>query len=81
MKWRPRSCTPSCRVTVQDRILEECRHELTEFPLILDKVILENMKLPATVNKAIENKLRLEQAFLEYEYKLKKEAKEIENGN
>ena len=74
----PEELYTSCRVTVQDRILEECRHEMTEFPLILDKVILENMKLPATVNKAIENKLRLEQAFLEYEYKLKKEAKEIE---
>lgn len=62
--------------TIQDQILHEARHDLKGNSFIIEEVIIEGMNLPASLDKAIENKLRHQQDALAYEFILKKEADE-----
>ncbi|MCG8619278.1 MAG: hypothetical protein MI802_23910, partial [Desulfobacterales bacterium] len=46
-------------------------------PIVYDALIVENIKLPELINTAIEAKLRQQQRYLEYQYKIKQAEAEI----
>jgi len=78
-KYRPDEIySGSARYTMQDEILIETVKETARIPIVYDSVIIEIIKLPDLVNSAIELKLRKEQEFLEYEFRLKKAHAEVE---
>ena len=51
--------------------------ELKERYIILDEMLIRELKLPDTVAQAIERKLEQEQRFLEYKYRIDAEQEEI----
>lgn len=66
------------REEVQDAINTELRIDFTDRGIVLEKVLLRNIKLPAKVKNAIEAKLEAEQDAQKMEFVLLKEAKEAD---
>ncbi|MDA7511076.1 prohibitin family protein, partial [Verrucomicrobia bacterium] len=58
------------------RTVENAMPELLERHIILDDLLIKAITLPPTVQDSIESKLRQQQAYLEYEFRLKREEKE-----
>lgn len=75
-KYPPEELYTSARHGLQDEILAEAVRELATQPFILENLILEKLNLPTGLNQAIEDKLRLQQEALAYEFILKKEMDE-----
>ncbi|MFH1539629.1 MAG: prohibitin family protein [bacterium] len=61
---------------LQEEILLESIKQVGDIPIVFDEMIIETIKLPKLINNAIEAKLRQEQAYLEYQFRLKKEEQE-----
>lgn len=77
-KYLPEELYSSKREAIQVEIYTMTSDKVTEKYLILDDVLIREVKLPETLQAAIERKLKEEQSSLEYEYKLVRERKEAE---
>jgi len=77
-EYRPEEIYTTARHLIQDKLLIEVIEETGRIPLIYDDVIVENIVLPELINTAIELKLKQQQEFLEYEFRIKKAEREIE---
>ena len=77
-RYTPEEFYSSKRETVQSEIEDEVSAILEEKNINLDALLLRSIKLPETIQAAIERKLRQEQESLEYEYRLEKEEKEAQ---
>jgi len=66
------------RATVQLEIQDEIEKDLEERGIIIEKVLLRNVKLPAKLQQAIESKLEAEQQSQQMEFVLQKEKQEAE---
>jgi regulator of protease activity HflC (stomatin/prohibitin superfamily) len=58
------------------RTVEDAAPELAKRHIALDDLLIKSITLPLKVQEAIETKLQQQQAFLEYEFRLQREAKE-----
>ncbi|MBF0204136.1 MAG: prohibitin family protein [Desulfamplus sp.] len=77
-EYRPEEIYTTARHLIQDKLLIEVIEETGRIPIIYDDVIVENISLPDLINTAIELKLKQQQQFLEYEFRVKKAEREIE---
>lgn len=60
------------------RTVESAAPELAERYITLEDLLIKSIALPKTVQDAIEQKLKQQQEFLEYEYRIRKEEREKE---
>ncbi|MEM1321033.1 MAG: prohibitin family protein [Bacteroidota bacterium] len=77
-KYLPEELYSSKREAIQDEIFQRTSTAVNEKHLIMDAVLIREVVLPATLQQAIERKLKQEQESLEYEFRLEKERKEAE---
>jgi len=77
-RYTPEQLYSSKRDVIEQEILDEVRHELKNQYLNVKRVLVEDVKLPATIKQAIESKLKQEQESLEYEFRLVTAQKEAE---
>jgi regulator of protease activity HflC (stomatin/prohibitin superfamily) len=77
-KYKPEEAYSIASQRMQDEILIEIISELGNIPILYDSIVIENIELPPAINEAIQMKLRQEQKYLEYEFRIKAEQKEIE---
>ncbi len=77
-KYLPEELYSTKREAIQDEIFQRTSQEMEEKHLYLDAILIRQVKLPATLEEAIERKLKQEQESLEYDFKLEKERKEAE---
>ena len=77
-KYLPEELYSTKREAIQDEIYEQTKKALEKKYIHLDAILIREVSLPQTLQKAIENKLKQEQESLEYEYRLEKERKEAE---
>jgi len=66
----------TARHLIQDEILVEAIEETGRLPIIYAAMIIEVIQLPEMINRAIETKLKHQQEFLEYQYKILKAEEE-----
>jgi regulator of protease activity HflC (stomatin/prohibitin superfamily) len=74
----PEEINTSKREQINDEITALLEAKLAENFIQLNDVLIRNIKLPKTLEDAIERKLQQEQESLEYEFRLEKEAKEAD---
>jgi regulator of protease activity HflC (stomatin/prohibitin superfamily) len=77
-RYTPDELYASKRDAIQSEIYEETKKILDNQFVQLNEILVRDVMLPATIKAAIENKLKQEQAALEYEFKLSKAKKEAE---
>lgn len=77
-RYTPEQLYSSKRDVIQEEIFEETKKLLGNQYIQLNKILVRDVTLPATIKNAIERKLGQEQESLEYEFKLVKAAKEAE---
>lgn len=77
-KYLPEEINTSKREEIQIGIQERLREKLASNFIQLNDVLIRNIRLPQTLEEAIERKLQQEQESLEYEFRLEKETKEAE---
>lgn len=77
-RYTPEQLYSSKRDVIQKEILEETRNEVKDQYILVNRVLVRDVTLPGTIKDAIENKLKQEQEFLEYEFRLEKARKEAE---
>ncbi|MCB0409585.1 MAG: prohibitin family protein, partial [Flavobacteriales bacterium] len=77
-RYTPEEIYSTKRDAIQTEIFEETKKILDNQYVQLNEVLVRDITLPPTIKTAIENKLKQEQASLEYEFKLQKEMKEAE---
>lgn len=77
-RYTPEEIYSTKRDAIQTEIYEETKKILDGQYVQLNAVLVRDITLPPTIKAAIENKLKQEQASLEYEFKLQKEQKEAE---
>ncbi|MBF0378199.1 MAG: prohibitin family protein [Desulfamplus sp.] len=77
-EYLPEEIYTTARHLIQDKLLIEVIEETGRIPITYDDVIVENIMLPELINNAIELKLKQQQEFLEYEFRVKKAEREIE---
>lgn len=77
-RYTPEEIYSTKRDAIQTEIFEETKKILDNQYVQLNEVLVRDITLPPTIKTAIENKLKQEQASLEYEFKLQKEKKEAE---
>lgn len=77
-KYLPEELYSTQREAIQDEIFQSTEEELNKKNLLLDAILIRQVKLPATLEAAIERKLKEEQSSLEYEFRLERERKEAE---
>lgn len=75
-QYPPEALYTSARRGLQDEIYQEVQREMDEQPFIVENIVIESLQLPKGIQKAIEDKLRLQQEALAYEFILKKETDE-----
>ncbi len=66
------------RQLMQDEMLVELIEETGRIPIIYNALVIENIRLPDVIEAAIEQKLRQEQLYLEYEFRLQRAAAEAQ---
>ena len=76
-EYLPEALYTTARHVIQDELLVEVIEETGRIPIIYDDMIVENIKLPDLINTAIETKLRQQQQYLEYQYKIQQAEAEI----
>ncbi len=76
-EYRPEDLYTTARQQIQDEILVEAVEEMGRIPIAVDSVIIKRITLPATINRAIEQKLAEEQAYLRYRYILLRTKEEV----
>ena len=74
----PEEINTSKREQIQIEIKDRLREKLSSNFIQLNDVLIRNIRLPKTLEQAIERKLQQEQESLEYEFRLEKESKEAE---
>ncbi len=77
-RYTPEEIYSSKRGVIQKEILEETKKILENQYILVNKVLVRDVTLPATIKTAIERKLKQEQEALEYEFRLVKAKKEAE---
>ena len=77
-RYRPEELYTTHSATVQDEVDQVAQAAIAGYHIELMMVVIENMKLPAQVNLAIEEKLRAQQESQAYEFRLTREAQEAE---
>ena len=77
-RYTPEEIYSTKRDAIQTEIFVETKKILDKQWIQLNEVLVRDITLPPTIKTAIENKLKQEQASLEYEFKLQKEKKEAE---
>ncbi len=77
-KYLPEELYSEKREAIQDEIFNQTKAAVLEKDINLDAVLIRGVVLPATLQAAIERKLKEEQSSLEYEFRLEKERKEAE---
>lgn len=77
-KYSSEELYSSKREAIQLEIFSRTKESLDKNYLILDAVLIREVKLPPKLKAAIERKLEQEQASLEYEFKLERARKEAE---
>lgn len=75
-KYPPEALYTSARNGLHDEIFKAVQQAMDEPPFMVESLVIENLELPKAIQTAIENKLRLQQEALAYQYILKKEADE-----
>jgi len=69
-KYLPEDLYTTARHIIQDEILVGTIEETGRLPIVYSDMIIETIKLPPMINAAIETKLRHQQEYLEYQYKI-----------
>jgi regulator of protease activity HflC (stomatin/prohibitin superfamily) len=69
-KYLPEQLYTTARHIIQDEILVGTIEETGRLPIVYSDMIIETIKLPPMINAAIETKLRHQQEYLEYQYKI-----------
>ena len=77
-RYTPEQIYSTKRDAIQQEIYEETKNILDPQYVQLNEVLVRDITLPPTIKTAIENKLKQEQASLEYEFRLQREQKEAE---
>ncbi|MDA0304002.1 MAG: prohibitin family protein [Bacteroidetes bacterium] len=77
-KYLPEEFNTTRRDEIQSEIDARMREKLSENYLRLNDVLIRNIRLPETLEAAIERKLQQEQESLEYEFRLEKASKEAD---
>jgi len=77
-RYTPEQIYSSKRDAIQNEIFEETKIILDKQYIQLNVVLVRDVTLPPTIKTAIENKLKQEQEFLEYEFTIQKAQKEAE---
>ncbi len=77
-KYLPEELYTTHRNTVQEEMNRDIRSRLAGKHIHFETVLIRSIRLPEVINDAIENKLRQQQEFQEYEYRLKRERQEAE---
>jgi regulator of protease activity HflC (stomatin/prohibitin superfamily) len=75
-RYRPEQLYALRTVEMQDQIVAKAGAQVRDRFLVIDDVLIRGIQLPPSVQTAIEDKLKQEQASLEYEYRLTREEKE-----
>ncbi len=76
-EYLPEQLYTTQRYVIQDQLLIEVIEETGRIPIVYDDLIVENIKLPELINRAIEAKLHQQQQYLEYQYKIQQAEAEI----
>jgi len=77
-RYTPEEIYSSKRDAIQSEIFIETKKILDKQFIQLNEILVRDITLPPTIKTAIENKLKQEQASLEYEFKLSRAKKEAE---
>ncbi|MDO6737520.1 prohibitin family protein [Wenyingzhuangia sp. 2_MG-2023] len=77
-RYTPEQIYSSKRDVIQSEIFDETKKLLESQYIQLNNVLVRDVTLPPTIKTAIENKLKQEQEFLEYEFTIQKAQKEAE---
>jgi prohibitin 1 len=77
-KYLPEELYSSKREVIEDEIYQSTQESLQRKYINLDAVLIRDVTLPPSLQAAIENKLKQEQAALEYEFKLQRAKQEAE---
>ncbi len=77
-KYLPEELYSTQREAIQDEIFNQTKDGVNEKHIYLDAILIREVELPATLQEAIERKLKEEQLSLEYEFKLTREKQEAE---
>ena len=77
-KYLPEQLYTTARHVIQDEIMVGTIEETGRLPIVYSDMIIEVIKLPEMINIAIETKLKHQQEYLEYQYKLLKTTAEKE---
>lgn len=75
-RYTPEQLYSSKRDIIEKEILIEVKKVLDNQHIKIKRVLVENVKLPATIKDAIERKLKQEQESLEYEFRITKAQQE-----
>lgn len=77
-RYTPEQLYSSKRGAIQKEILEETQKGVKGQYIQINRVLVEDITLPAKIKEAIERKLNQEQASLEYKFRIVKATKEAE---
>ena len=77
-KYLPEELYSTKREVIQDEIFQETKQSIGEKNILLDAVLIREVRLPDKLRDAIEQKLQEEQLSFQYEFKLDRERKEAE---
>ena len=77
-KYLPEELYSTKREAIQEEIFERTREGVGKKYIILDKVLIREVALPAKLKQAIEQKLEEEQLAFQFDFKLDRERKEAE---
>ncbi len=77
-RYTPEQLYSSKRDAIQKEIFEEIKMKTASQHVQINDVLVRDVTLPATIKDAIERKLKQEQEFLEYEFRLQKAKKEAD---
>ena len=77
-KYLPEEFNTTKREEIQLEIENRLSEKLKDNYIQLNDVLIRNIKLPTTLEQAIERKLQQEQESLEYEFRIEKASKEAE---
>lgn len=77
-KYLPEELYSTKREVIQTEIFDQTETVVHRKNIDLDAVLIRSVKLPATIEQAIQSKLKQEQLSAEYEFKIEKERKEAE---
>jgi len=77
-KYLPEELYSSKREDIQSEIFDQTSNSIIPKHIYLDAVLIREVKLPESLEQAIERKLKEEQSSLEYEFRLEREEKEAQ---